>query len=102
MHDLIASRDRKRMDGTDSVRSVDTLVGARTSTRRGSAPPSGTTYPKLVQFDLIRYEGDETLAYTYQNISTYMQLSKQDEIEYGKKLWKLAQSFGGVVRENVI
>lgn len=48
-NDQLAPRARKATDATD-------------------APPSGSTYPQLVQFLLIRYVCEETPAYAYEKV----------------------------------
>lgn len=80
---MFASRAHKTTDGAD-------------------APPSGWTNPELVQFLLIRYARDETLAYVYENLCTYMPAPRQDESEKEQKLWKVAHCLGGIVAENSI
>lgn len=42
---------------------------ARKMTYGAYATPSGRTYPKLVQFLLIRYASQETVAYAYEQFS---------------------------------
>lgn len=42
------------------------------------APPSGSTCPELLQFLLIRYVHEETLAFAYEQFHTYTQAVQED------------------------
>lgn len=63
VNDLLASRARKATGSTEEM-------------------PSGSRYPELVQFMLIRYAREETIAYRYETLSNYTQALQKDEFYY--------------------